>query len=519
MKPSDPPEYFNFAEDVVAARARECPARTALLSVDEAGHETHWSFGRIDEQSSRLAHVLRANGLTRGATVLVLVASLPRRVIGQIAVMKAGGVSVLVRTRSTPREIDWHMDRASARLAIVGPEDAGSFLPNDGARRAHDTRRVLVVPSRELDSEMRAAPPHFEPVRVRSDEPVHIVLTGGTTGPPKMVVHTHGSKMFYYLRWTICFDPDDLSWDLSGRWWIGAWRDASPVFERAMPAEGRSETVLDTLEKYPITKLMAPPRLYSELVRHDLTARSFAALRTCWSAGQALDATVRRAWKEATGVTIYDRYNQTECGEAPFQPAADAAWKAGCLGKPFPWIEMAVIDDQGCRLPAGALGDIAIKANPFRPSWLFREYRGDPERTAARYRGDWYLTGDSGRTDEAGFFFFEGRADDVIICGAENIGPYELESVLLEHPAVREAAVVGSPDRDLGEVPKAFVVAAPGVEPSRSLADELLDGVNRAVHPSKRLRAIEFADALPRTAEGKIRRRELRERERGKLMV
>jgi acyl-coenzyme A synthetase/AMP-(fatty) acid ligase len=466
MKPTDPPEYFNFAEDVVAARARECPSKTALLSVDERGNETHWTFGLIHERSSRLAHVLQANGLTRGATVLVLVASLARRVIAQLAVMKAGGVSVLVRTRSTAREIGQHTDRVSPRLAIVGPEDAGSFLPGDGGQRAHTLRRVLVIPSRELDDEMRAAPPRFEPARMRSDEPVHIVLTGGTTGPPKMVVHTQGSKMFYYLRWTIFFDPGDLSWDLSGRWWIGAWRDASPVFERTMPAEGRAQMVLDTLATYPITKLMAPPGLYGELVRLDLTARSFADLRACWSAGQALDATVRRAWKEATGITICDRYNQSECGEAPFQPAGDAAWRAGCLGKPFPWIEMAVIDEEGRRLPAGALGEIAIKVKPFRPPWLFREYRGDAEATAARYRGDWYLTGDSGRRDDAGFFFFEGRADDVVICGAENIGPYELESVLLEHPAVREAAVVGTPDRDLGEIPKAFVVAQPGIEPA-----------------------------------------------------
>jgi acyl-coenzyme A synthetase/AMP-(fatty) acid ligase len=514
----NPPEYFNFAEDVLAVRAAESPERTAILSVGAAEHETHWSFAMMHEASSRLAHVLRRKGLTTGSTALIVIASLPHRVIAQLSVMKVGGVSVLLRSRSTPREVGQLLERASAQVAVTGPEDVPSFRSGHGAPASSRLRSLLVLPSGELDEEMQAVPAHFQAVRLRNDEPGQIVLTGGTTDAPKMVVHTQVSKLFHYLRWTMAFERDDLSWDLSGKWWIGAWRHFSPLFDRMLTAESRSEVVLDTLAKHPITRLMASAGLYRELVRHDLRHRPFAALRACWASGQSLDPTVRRAWREATGIAIYDRYSQSECGEAPVCHADDATWTAGCLGKPFPWIDMAIIDARGRRMSPGAVGDIAIKVNPTRPPWLFREYRDDPAATAARFRGDWYLTGDCGRADEAGSLFFVGRADDVINCGGENIGPQELESVLHEHPLVHEAAVVGTPDRVLGEIPKAFVVVRSPAEARPLVSGELMAHVNRAVHPSKRLRDIEFVESLPRTADGKIRRGELRERERQRLV-
>lgn len=511
VEPSDPPDYFNFAEDVVRKWADDFPDRLAVLSVDENGNESQWSFAQIQEQSCRLAHVLRANGLARGEIALVMPGSLPLKIISQLAVMKTGGVSLLLRHRSTAREIRHHIDRAMPRLAIAGPEDAEKFPPE---------YPLLVMPSPQLESAMLAAAPFFEPTRTRSDEPVHIVLTSGTTGPPKMVLHTHASKMFYYLRWTVSFEPDDLSWDFSGRWWMGAWRHGTPVFERVIPAENGPKVVLETLTQYPITRLMAPARLYSELVRHDLTAQMFRSLRACWSSGHALDPTVFHGWKKATGIPIYDRYGQSECGEAPVRPADADAWRAGCIGKPFPWIDMAVINREGQRVAPGELGEIAIKVKPNRPASLFREYWRNPEATAARHRGDWYLTGDIGRMDQAGFFFIAGRADDVIICGAENIGPFELESILLEHAAVRDVAVVGKPDPELGEIPKAFVVVASNgdsaFEPGEKLANELIEYANQAIHHHKRLREVEFTASLPRTEAGKIRRRDLRELERKK---
>jgi acyl-coenzyme A synthetase/AMP-(fatty) acid ligase len=505
LPPSAPPEYFNFAEDVLGRCAREFPERTALLAVDEAGAETRWSFRAMHEQSSRLAHVLQAHGLLRGDVALVMVARFSYRVIAQLAVMKAGGVNLPMRYQSPAREVAQYVDRATPRLAIAGSDDAKSFPAG---------YPVLILPSPELEAELRRAPSAFASLHLRSDEPALLELTGGTTGLPKMVLHTHGGRAYHFLRWTVSFEPDDLSWDLSGRWWMAAWRQGTPVFDRAIAAGAGPELFLDTLAKYPITRLMAPARLYSELVRCDLKANAFRSLRACCSGGQALDPTVLRAWKAATGITIYNRYGQSECGEATTQPPGEMATAPGCIGKAFPWIEMAVIDQDGHRLPAGELGDIAIKVARVRQPWLFREYWGNPAATRARHRGDWYLTGDMGRMDHAGCFYVVGRADDVVNCGATNIGPEELESVLQEHAAVREAAVVGKPHRDLGEIPKAFVVVEASYAPKEELADELMQFVNEAVHPHKRLREIEFAAELPRTPEGKLRRSELREQER-----
>jgi acyl-coenzyme A synthetase/AMP-(fatty) acid ligase len=502
---SEPPEYFNFAEDVLGRWAAKAPNKTALLSVDETGNETHWSFRRIEEASSRLAHVLAANGLARGEVVLVMIANLPHRVIAQLAVMKAGGVSLLVRSRSREREVRQHVSRAGVRLVMAGPEDADT-LPSG--------HRVLVFPSRELKQDLRVVPARFDSLRTRSDEPAQLTLTGGTTGPPKMVLHTHGSKPFYYLRWTVSFAPDDMSWDFAGRWWMGAWRWGTPVFHRAMPADAGPGLILETLARYPITKLFAPARAYSQLVREDLKSWRFPSLRACWSSGQALDAAVSRAWTNMTGLTLYDRYSQSEFGEAPVSPSAGATQEPGCIGRPFPWVEMAVIDMEGHRLPPGELGDVAVKLKPVRPPTLFREYWRDPETTAARQRGDWYVTGDVGRFDNTGLFFLAGRADDIINCGGENIGPFELESILIEHAAVREVAVVGKPHPDLGEVPIAFVVPEAGFEPAAELARKLLHFANDSIHQQKKLHEIVFTSGLPRTAEGKIRRAGLRQQER-----
>lgn len=505
MKVSELPEHFNFAEDVLGKWAAKSPQRTALLSVDESGNETHWSFAQIEEESSRLAHVLAANGLARGEIVLVMIANSPYRVIAQLAIMKAGGVSLLVRHRSTAREVRHHISRATVRLVIAGPEDADRFPSG---------QRVLVFPGRELQKDLRAVSSQFESLCLKGDEPAQLTLTGGTTGPAKMVLHTHRSKPFHYLRWTVSFDLDDLSWDFAGRWWMGAWRQGTAVFHRAMPIDAGAGMILETLARYPITKLFAPARVYSQLVRQDLKGYKLPCLRACWSSGQALDSSVFRAWSEETGIPLYDRYSQSEFGESPLWPEG-VRGEGGCIGRPFPWIAMAVIDLQGRPLPAGELGDIAVKVKPRRPPWLFREYWRDPEASAARQRGDWYVTGDVGRVNAAGLFFMAGRADDIINCGGENIGPFELESVLLEHAAVREVAVVGEPHPDLGEVPKAFVLVESGFEPTSELAAELLQFANDAIHEQKKLREIVFTSKLPRTADGKLRRAELRQQANG----
>jgi acetyl-CoA synthetase/medium-chain acyl-CoA synthetase len=239
------------------------------------------------------------------------------------------------------------------------------------------------------------------------------------------------------------------------------------------------------------------------------------ALRYCVGAGEPLNPEVIKVWQEATGMTIRDGYGQTEtvllCGNFPPIPV-----KPGSMGKPSPGFEVSVIDHEGNELPPNKEGDIAVRVKPQRPTWMFREYWRDPDASSACIRGDWYITGDRAYKDEDGYFWFVGRADDVINSAGYRIGPFEVESALKEHPAVAESAVVASPDEMRGEIVKAYVILAPGYTASPVLATELQKHVQTVTAPYKYPREIEFVDSLPKTISGKIRRVELREMERQK---
>jgi acetyl-CoA synthetase/medium-chain acyl-CoA synthetase len=233
------------------------------------------------------------------------------------------------------------------------------------------------------------------------------------------------------------------------------------------------------------------------------------------AAGEPLNPEVIEAWRRATGLTIRDGFGQTETVVAVANfPGVDI--RPGSMGKPSPGYTVDVIGDNAQPLPENKEGDIAIKVRPERPVGLFREYWNDPEATASRFRGDWYITGDRAYRDEDGYLWFVGRADDVIISAAYRIGPFEVESALVEHPAVAEAAVVGKPDPERGEIVKAFCTLDPGYEPSEELTRELQDYVKSVTAPYKYPREIEYTDDLPKTISGKIRRVELREREQTK---
>jgi acetyl-CoA synthetase/medium-chain acyl-CoA synthetase len=261
--------------------------------------------------------------------------------------------------------------------------------------------------------------------------------------------------------------------------------------------------------------LFAPPTVYRTLVLEDLKKRMFPHLRWCVGAGEPLNPEVIEVWREATRLTIRDGYGQTETvllvGNFP-----PLEVKPGSMGKPSPGFDVSVIDDAGHEVPPGQEGDIAVRVKPVRPVGLFQEYWKNPEATANAMRGDWYVTGDRALKDEDGYLWFVGRADDVIISAGYRIGPFEVESALIEHPAVAEAAVVASPDPMRGEIVKAFVILAPGYEGSDALVTEIQEHVKTVTAPYKYPREIEFVRELPKTVSGKIRRVELRDRERNR---
>jgi acyl-coenzyme A synthetase/AMP-(fatty) acid ligase len=296
---------------------------------------------------------------------------------------------------------------------------------------------------------------------------------------------------------------------------FGPWSQGAAMFIQDARGKFNAKETLSFLAKYPITTFCAPPTVYRLLVLEDLKAYPFKALRHCVGAGEPLNPEVIATWQESTGITIRDGYGQTEtvliCGNFP-----PLKVKPGSMGKPSPGFYLSVIDDEGNELPPNKEGDIAIKVKPERPLGLFQEYWNNPDAMARSFKGDWYITGDRAYKDEDGYFWFVGRADDVIISAGYRIGPFEVESALVEHPAVAESAVVASPDELRGEIVKAYVILAPGYTASEQLAEELQEHVKKTTAPYKYPREIEFVTELPKTISGKIRRVELRERERAR---
>jgi acyl-coenzyme A synthetase/AMP-(fatty) acid ligase len=371
---------------------------------------------------------------------------------------------------------------------------------------------------------MAAASETCTRVATRCDDPAIIYFTSGTTGGPKMVLHTQASYPLAHVitgKYWLDLRPDDLHWNLSDTGWakaaysnlFGPWHMGAAVFIQHSTGRFDPQETLHLLEQYGITTFYAPPTAYRMMVLERLPQYDLSKLRHCVGAGEPLNPEVIEAWKAGTGLTIYDGYGQTETVILVANyPCLEV--KPGSMGKPLPGFDVAIIDaDSGQELPPGQEGALAVRVKPKRPVGLFREYWKNPEATRESFCGDWYITGDRGWWDDGGYFWFVGRADDVIISAGYRIGPFEVESALIEHDAVVESAVVASPDEMRGTVVKAFVVLAPGYQASQALAAELQEHVKRLTAPYKYPREIEFVNELPKTISGKIRRVELRQRE------
>jgi acyl-coenzyme A synthetase/AMP-(fatty) acid ligase len=533
------PEYCNFATDVIGKWASD-PNKLAMLWVGQNGEERYITFAQFAERSSRAANAFAALGIKKGDRVLVMLPRIPEWWESVLGLMKLGAIPIPCTTLLTPKDIQFRAEVAEAVGFITDSEGAAKF---DEVRSECPTIKVAIEVEPNADVARRKgwtnyhqvveeASPEFTGPKTRSDDPCLVYFTSGTVGYPKMVLHTHASYPIGHTitgKYWLDLHEGDLLWNLSETGWakfawsnlFGPWVMGAAMFIQDARGKFNPIETLEMLHKYPITTLCAPPTAYRMLVLDEplayLKANPPKALRHCVGAGEPLNPEVIRAWQQSTGMTIRDGYGQTEtvllCANFP-----PLEVKPGSMGKPSPGFEVEVIDHDGNPLPPGKEGDIAVKIKPQRPTWMFKEYWRNPEATQACIRGDWYITGDRAYKDEDGYFWFVGRADDVIISAGYRIGPFEVESALKEHPAVAESAVVASPDEMRGEIVKAFVILAPGYTASPELASELQEHVKRVTAPYKYPREIEFVESLPKTISGKIRRVELREMERQKKL-
>jgi acyl-coenzyme A synthetase/AMP-(fatty) acid ligase len=519
------PENFNFGFDVVDGWAATSPNHTALHWVGPRGEQTI-TYGQLADRSGRFARAVRSLPIAPGDRVLVILPRVPEWWEALIGLLKAGVIAIPGTTLLTPKDLAYRIELAGVTAVITDVEGAEKIDAMGNAPTGLKQRILVGTETRpgwQSYAELLAAQPApLERLATRCDDPALVYFTSGTTGMPKMVLHTHASYGIGHQitgRFWLDLTPDDLHWNVSDTGWAkAAWSSVfgplgcgTSLFVHHTPGKFQPADVLDCLTRYPITTLCAAPTIYRFLVKLDLSSFRPAALRHCVAAGEPLNPEVINVWKQATGLTIRDGYGQTEtvlvCGNFP-----GVNVKPGSMGLPSPGFDLAVIDDEGRRKPVGEVGDLALRVEPERPVGLFREYWRDPQATANAFRQGWYRTGDCGHVDAEGYFWFASRADDVINSSAYRIGPFEVESALVEHRAVVEAAVVGKADAERGEIVKAFVVLAKGHIASESLKHELQEHVKHTTAPYKYPREIEFVDELPKTVSGKIRRIELRNR-------
>ena len=521
------PEYYNFAQDVIDRWAAD-PNKAAMLWVDDFGTEVNKTFRDISLVSKRFANALTAKGIRQGDVVVVII---PRFIEWWeifTACIRAGFVIAPETAQLTSKDIEYRINRSEAACIITVPDFAERF---DTAESECPSIKAKIVvgdtkPGWDCYHDLKAAASeNFEPVRTRSEDSCIVYFTSGTTGFPKMVLHTHASYPIGHQvtgKFWLDLTPEDMHWNISETGWakaawssyFGPWNMGAAQFVHHSDPFDPVKT-LELLSRYPITTLCGAPTIYRMLVQQNLSKYKFPHLRHCVGAGEPLNPEVIEVWKKGTGCTIRDGYGQTEtvllCGSFPcIEP------RFGSMGKPSPGFHLQVIDPEGNALPPNTEGDIAVRVAENRPVGLFKEYWKDPDLTEASYRSGWYLTGDRAYVDEDDYFWFVGRSDDVILTSGYRIGPFEVESALVEHPAVAESAVVSSPDETRGEVAKAFVTLAPGFTGSDKLIKELQGHVKTVIAPYKHPRKIEFVEALPKTISGKIRRVELRKKEWGK---
>jgi acetyl-CoA synthetase len=521
------PQRFNFGFDVVDKWAED-RTKLALVSVDPTGeHAERHTFWDLKAQSNRFANLLKSLGVAKGERAFLMLPRTPQWYVAALGMFKLGVIPMPATTLCTPKDVEYRVNRAEATVAITDLENASKVV--EVVANCPSLKHLLLVEGARpgwipCEAAMREASPYLDnPGHTRSDDPLLIYFTSGTAGFPKMVLHTQASYALAHLvtaKFWHDLKPTDLHWAISDTGWaklaygklFGQWTVGAAVLQHNARGRFDAALTLRILEQYGVTSFCAPPTAYRMLVLEDLKKYDLRELRHCTSAGEPLNPEVMKVWQEGTGLTIYDGYGQTETVLLVANYRCLPV-KPGSMGKPIPGFQVAILDDDGRELPPGQEGQIAVKVKPQRPVGLFREYWKDPEAMARSFQGEWYLTGDKAYRDEDGYFWFVGRADDVIKSAGYRIGPFEVESALLEHPAVAESAVVASPDPMRGHIVKAFVVLKPGYVPSDELVLSLQEHVRKTTAPYKYPRAIEFVSELPKTISGKIRRVELRGKE------
>jgi acetyl-CoA synthetase len=505
-------ERFNWALDYFDEIARD-NARPALWLVDEDAGETKLSFAQLSERSSRIANYLRGLGVRRGDRILLMLGNVVPLWECMLAAMKLGAVTVPATTLLTRNDLSDRFARGHVRHVVTSADAAAKFadLPGDYSRIAIGGSASGWLP---YEKGYDASPDFKADGETRPDDPMLLYFTSGTTATPKLVLHSHQSYPVGHLStmYWIGLKPGDVHMNISSPGWakhawscfFAPWNGQACVFV-ANQKRFNAKQLLDTVTRCGVTTFCAPPTVWRMLIQENLASWKIP-MRELIGAGEPLNPEVIERVKQAWGITIRDGYGQTETtalvGNTPGQGV-----KPGSMGRPLPGYRVALLDpDDRPQTEA----ELCLTLTP-RPTGLMQGYQADDGGVRAMAEGV-YRSGDVASIDDDGYLTYVGRGDDVFKSSDYRISPFELESVLIEHPAVAEAAVVPSPDPMRLAVPKAFLALAPGHVPDRATALSIFKHCRTALAPFKRVRRLEFAE-LPKTISGKIRRVELRRAE------
>jgi acetyl-CoA synthetase len=500
------PDRYNIAQDVCDKHA---PEKLAMVWEDYLGNEREVRWGELQELSNRFANVLRAHGVERGDRVAVVLPPTPETAAVFFAVWKLGAILLSMSVLYGDEGIAHRLRDSEARLLVTNADNAGRF-------ESAPVGEVFVLARASFEE----GAPEFERVDTAADDPAQLYYSSGTTGLAKGILHAHryllGHEEFVY-----CHDVRDGElFHGMGEWaWaagiaplLGPWRLGATQFVFQRKGGFDPEQQLAVLSKHKVTNVFTTPTAMRAMMAvQDAGTRFPQEFRIVCSAGEPLNPEAIRWFRDEYGVTVLDYYGLTEsyplCANYPFMEVRE-----GSMGRPMPGWDVQILDEDERPVAQGERGEICLRArsNPHYPLGYWR----NDDASEETFGGEWFHTKDAAQTDADGYYWYAGRADDVIISAGYRIGPFEVESACIEHPAVHEAAAVASPDERRGYVVKAFVVLAEGHEPSDELAADIQGFVRQHLSAYAYPRRVEFVDDLPKTLTGKIRRIELRESER-----
>lgn len=523
------PENFNFAYDVVDAIAEAEPGRRAMIWCNPCGEEHVFTYGDLKRYSDKTANMLRAKGIGKGDMVMVVLKRHYQFWFTILALHKLGAVIIPATFLLTKHDIVYRVNSASVKAVIcTGQGDVAAHFDESAPECPTLQTKLMVNGERDgwedFMTEMEKAPESFARVPTLASDPMILYFSSGTTGNPKMALHpyTYALGHLATAKYWHNVDPEGIHFTIADTGWgkavwgklYGQMFMESCVFVYDFEKFVASD-ILDKVSQYGVTSLCCPPTMFRFFLQEDVKSWDLSRLTYCTIAGEALSPDVFNKWYEATGIKLMEGFGQTETtlligNLVGMEP------KPGSMGKPIPQYDVMIVDEDGQPVQPGVTGEIVVKLDHGKPLGLFDCYYRDEKRTKEAMHDGLYHTGDTAWMDEDGYYWYVGRTDDVIKSSGYRIGPFEIESVLAEHPAVLECAVTGVPDPLRGNVVKATIVLRPGFAASEELKKELQNHVKKETAPYKYPRVVEFVDELPKTVNGKIRRVEIRQNDQGR---